>query len=104
MEGYYIKWRAVPTTSGQKQTGSSGTDSHWVNISKPNIDTYIVNGLRPFKNYEFFVIPYHKTVQGMPSNSLNGATSEACKFHFIILLFFYKKSEKNSNVYMVINF
>ncbi|KAL3981735.1 Fibronectin type III domain family protein [Acanthocheilonema viteae] len=77
VEGYYIKWRAVPTTSGQKQAGTSGIDSHWVNISKPNVDTYIVNGLRPFKNYEFFVIPYHKTVQGMPSNSLNGATSEA---------------------------
>ncbi|VIO86199.1 Uncharacterized protein BM_BM7465 [Brugia malayi] len=77
IEGYYIKWRAVPTTSGQKQAGASGADSRWVNISRPNTDTYIVNGLRPFKNYEFFVIPYHKTVQGMPSNSLNGATSEA---------------------------
>ncbi|VDM99103.1 unnamed protein product [Thelazia callipaeda] len=77
VEGYYIKWRAVPVTVGQKQSGVSSTDSHWVNISKPNIDTYVVNGLRPFTNYEFFVIPYHKTVQGMPSNSLNGATSEA---------------------------
>ncbi|MCP9266324.1 Roundabout-like protein 2 [Dirofilaria immitis] len=52
VEGYYIKWRAVPTTSGQKQAGASGTDSHW----------------------------------GMPSNSLNGATSEARKFSSIHLL------------------
>lgn len=102
VEGYYIKWRAVPTTSGQKQAGASSTDSHWVNISKPNTDTYVVNGLRPFKNYEFFVIPYHKTVQGMPSNSLNGATSEACKFSFIILLFVIKK--RNNVWLMVKNF
>ncbi|VDN25043.1 unnamed protein product [Gongylonema pulchrum] len=82
VEGYYIKWRALSSaasssSSGKGPAGSSGGDSHWLNVSKPNIDSYIVNNLRPFTSYEFFVIPYHKTVQGMPSNSLDGATSEA---------------------------
>lgn len=86
VDGYYIKWRAVPTTSGQKQSGVVSTDSHWVNISQPTTETYIINGLRPFKNYEFFVIPYHKTIQGMPSNSLNGATSEAREFFSFLFI------------------
>lgn len=87
VEGYYIKWRAIPATSSssasQNQVGLSSSDSHWLNVSKPNIDSYVVNNLRPFTNYEFFVIPYHKTVQGMPSNSMDGATSEARKLVFL---------------------
>uniref|UniRef100_A0A914S9S7 Fibronectin type-III domain-containing protein n=1 Tax=Parascaris equorum TaxID=6256 RepID=A0A914S9S7_PAREQ len=71
VQGYYIKWRAVPGAV------TSGSDSSWVNVSKANIDSYVIGGLRPFTNYEFFVIPYHKSVQGMPSNSLDGTTDES---------------------------
>jgi len=48
-----------------------------VNVTDPEIEHIIINGLRPFNNYEFFVIPYHYQIQGMPSNSLDGTTMEA---------------------------
>lgn len=71
VQGYYIKWRSIPATVPGNRANS------WVNVSKADVDSFVVNGLRPFTNYEFFVIPYHKTVQGMPSNSLDGRTDEA---------------------------
>ncbi|KAI1732012.1 immunoglobulin i-set domain-containing protein [Ditylenchus destructor] len=67
VQGFYIKWRGPPLTP----------DHSWVNVSQPEADSVIINGLRPFNNYEFFVIPYHQSVQGMPSNSLDGTTHEA---------------------------
>lgn len=67
VQGYYIKWRGPPL----------GQDHSWVNITDSEIDHVIINGLRPFNNYEFFVIPYHQQIQGMPSNSLDGTTAEA---------------------------
>lgn len=79
IEGYYIKWRVIAPAS-PSEGANSGSDTHWVNVSKADIDSYIVTGLKPFTNYEFFVIPYHKSVQGMPSNSLNEVTLEAREF------------------------
>uniref|UniRef100_A0A914CTM8 Fibronectin type-III domain-containing protein n=1 Tax=Acrobeloides nanus TaxID=290746 RepID=A0A914CTM8_9BILA len=67
VQGYYIKWRGPPLTP----------DHSWVNVSDPRTQTVLINGLKPFTNYEFFVIPYHRTIQGMPSNSLDGTTYEA---------------------------
>lgn len=48
----------------------------WVNISNAEAQSVIINGLKPFNSYEFFVIPYHQSVQGMPSNSLQNTTAE----------------------------
>lgn len=67
VQGYYIKWRGPPLPH----------DHSWVNVTDPEIEHIIINGLRPFNNYEFFVIPYHYQIQGMPSNSLDGTTMEA---------------------------
>ncbi|KAL3095301.1 hypothetical protein niasHS_007400 [Heterodera schachtii] len=67
VQGYYIKWRGPPLAQ----------DHSWVNVTNPETDHVVINGLRPFNNYEFFVIPYHQTVQGMPSNSLDGTTAES---------------------------
>lgn len=66
VQGYYIKWRGPPLTP----------DNSWVNVTDSTAQSYIINGLKPFNNYEFFVIPYHQSVQGMPSNSLDGTTHE----------------------------
>ncbi|PIO71692.1 fibronectin type III domain protein [Teladorsagia circumcincta] len=49
----------------------------WVNVSGAHVESYVVNGLMPFTNYEFFVIPYHKSIQGAPSNSMDALTAEA---------------------------
>nr|CAD2195935.1 unnamed protein product [Meloidogyne enterolobii] len=67
VQGYYIKWRGPPLPH----------DHSWVNVTDPEIEHIIIDGLRPFNNYEFFVIPYHYQIQGMPSNSLDGTTMEA---------------------------
>uniref|UniRef100_A0A183U2B7 Roundabout-like protein 2 n=1 Tax=Toxocara canis TaxID=6265 RepID=A0A183U2B7_TOXCA len=77
VHGYYIKWRAVPGAVG------SSSESSWLNVSRANVDSYVVGGLKPFTSYEFFVIPYHRSVQGMPSNSLDGATDEARQFSYL---------------------
>lgn len=69
MQGYYIKWRGPPLAQ----------DHSWVNVSNAETDHVIIDGLKPFNNYEFFVIPYHQQLQGMPSNSLDGTTAEARK-------------------------
>uniref|UniRef100_A0A915DUB4 Fibronectin type-III domain-containing protein n=1 Tax=Ditylenchus dipsaci TaxID=166011 RepID=A0A915DUB4_9BILA len=67
VQGYYIKWRGPPLSP----------DHSWVNVTDPSSESVVINGLRPFNNYEFFVIPYHQSIQGMPSNSLDGTTHEA---------------------------
>ncbi|CAJ0945089.1 unnamed protein product, partial [Mesorhabditis belari] len=66
IQGYYIKWR-----------GPTATINQWVNVSGANTESFVVGGLLPFTNYEFFVIPYHKQVQGTPSNSMDALTAEA---------------------------
>ena len=71
VQGYYIKWRGPPLYP----------DHSWVNVTENSAElgdqSVIINGLRPFNVYEFFVIPYHQSVQGMPSNSMEGTTHEA---------------------------
>ncbi|VDM51645.1 unnamed protein product [Angiostrongylus costaricensis] len=67
VEGYYIKWRGPPRSN----------INQWVNVSGAHVESYVVNGLMPFTNYEFFVIPYHKSIQGAPSNSMDALTAEA---------------------------
>ncbi|CAJ0583866.1 unnamed protein product, partial [Mesorhabditis spiculigera] len=66
IQGYYIKWK-----------GPTATLNQWVNVSGANTESYVVGGLLPFTNYEFFVIPYHRQVQGTPSNSMDAITAEA---------------------------
>lgn len=67
VDGYYIKWKG-PLRSNINQ---------WVNVSGAHVESYLVNGLLPFTNYEFFVIPYHKAIQLTPSNSMDALTAEA---------------------------
>ena len=50
-----------------------------MNVSGAQTESYVVSGLMPFTNYEFFVIPYHKSIQGAPSNSMDALTAEARK-------------------------
>lgn len=67
IQGYYIKWRGPPLTPQQT----------FINITSSLVESAIVNGLKPYTTYEFFMIPYHRTVQGMPSNSIDGTTKES---------------------------
>ncbi|GMT36995.1 hypothetical protein PFISCL1PPCAC_28292, partial [Pristionchus fissidentatus] len=65
IDGFYVKWRG------------GNSDAPLVNVSGEHSDSIVVNGLLPFTNYEFFVIPYSGGLQGVPSNSMDALTAEA---------------------------
>lgn len=71
VQGYYIMWRGPPI--------SPDPNHSYVNVTDPDSEQFIIYGLRPFTRYEFFMIPYHQSAQGMPSNSLITTTYEDCK-------------------------
>uniref|UniRef100_A0A915HN40 Roundabout n=1 Tax=Romanomermis culicivorax TaxID=13658 RepID=A0A915HN40_ROMCU len=68
MQGYYVRWQ------GQHQEDGS---YNWMNVTTKDVRSVIIGSLRPFTNYKFFVRPYYKTVEGLPSNILDATTDEA---------------------------
>lgn len=48
--------------------------------------TCTVNGLLKYQSYEFFIVPFYKTVEGKPSNSRIARTLEDGKwdFHYVL--------------------
>lgn len=47
-----------------------------VRVADHNTEYYTINGLRPFTKYQFFVVPYYKDIDGVPSNILSAQTNE----------------------------
>lgn len=47
-----------------------------VRVVDHNTEHYTINGLQPFTLYQFFVTPYYKDIDGVPSNFLTGQTLE----------------------------
>lgn len=47
-----------------------------IRITDHSIEHYTVNELRPFILYQFFVVPYYKDIDGIPSNILSVQTTE----------------------------
>lgn len=47
-----------------------------VKVVGHSIDQYTINDLTPFTAYQFFVVPYYKDIDGVPSNSLTAQTNE----------------------------
>lgn len=47
-----------------------------VKVADHNAEQYTVNDLRPFTLYQFFVVPYYKDIDGVPSNILTAQTNE----------------------------
>ena len=68
IDGYYIKWRGPPLASN-RQT--------WINVTNGRQTSYIINDLKPFTYYEFFLVPYHRNNPGKLSNSIGATTMEA---------------------------
>lgn len=59
-QGIYIRFRDL----------SSGSQKYnIITVPKATAETFIVNNLKKFTKYEFFVSPFYKTVEGQPSNS-----------------------------------
>ena len=47
-----------------------------VRVADHSTEQYTINGLRPFTIYQFFVVPYFKDIDGLPSNILSAQTNE----------------------------
>lgn len=49
--------------------------------------TCTITGLMKFTIYEFFIVPFYKTVEGKPSNSRIAQTMADCKYCIFIFNF-----------------
>lgn len=79
IEGYYIQWR-LPNSP----------DTNYIKVGTREAQSAIVNGLKPFTHYDFFVTPYHGPDRGRPSNSLEGKTDEAREYFHAAQLVTFK--------------
>ncbi|CAN7938875.1 unnamed protein product, partial [Ixodes hexagonus] len=67
VEGFYIRFRDV----------SGGSQKYnMVTVLNGGASSYVLNDLRPYIKYEFFLVPFYKSVEGPPSNSRSVQTFE----------------------------
>ncbi|CAN8014283.1 unnamed protein product [Ixodes persulcatus] len=67
VEGFYIRFRDV----------SEGLQRYnMVTVLNGGASSYVLNDLRPYAKYEFFLVPFYKSVEGPPSNSRSVQTLE----------------------------
>jgi hypothetical protein len=52
------------------------TEFNEVKVTDHNADHFTIKDLRPFTTYQFFVVPYYKEIDGVPSNILTAQTNE----------------------------
>lgn len=76
VEGFYIYARQTDGTDQYKML----TVLHGGGAS-----TCLIEGLKEYSDYEFFLVPFYKTVKGRPSNSKIARTMEDSKFEIICL-------------------
>ncbi|XP_066991291.2 roundabout homolog 2 [Anabrus simplex] len=67
VEGLYVRFRDL---SGGSQ------NYNMVTVLNAGATSYVVSNLRKFTKYEFFLVPFYKSVEGQPSNSKTGQTLE----------------------------
>uniref|UniRef100_A0A182V3E7 Roundabout n=1 Tax=Anopheles merus TaxID=30066 RepID=A0A182V3E7_ANOME len=67
VEGFYIYSRKV---------NSNGTYRTLTVLHGGGASACTINGLEKFTEYEFFLVPFYKTIQGRPSNSRSTCTLE----------------------------
>ncbi|CAN7938846.1 unnamed protein product, partial [Ixodes hexagonus] len=66
-EGFYIRFRDV----------SGGSQKYnMVTVLNGGASSYVLSDLRPYTKYEFFLVPFYKSVEGPPSNSRSAQTLE----------------------------
>jgi roundabout axon guidance receptor 2 len=67
VEGFYIRFRDV--SGGSQQY-------NMVTVLNAGSTSYTVANLRKFTKYEFFLVPFFKSIEGQPSNSKYVQTAE----------------------------
>ena len=67
VEGFYIRFRDL----------SSGSQKYnMVTVLNGGASSYVLTDLRKYTKYEFFLVPFYKSVEGPPSNSQSAQTLE----------------------------
>ncbi|CAD6190527.1 unnamed protein product [Caenorhabditis auriculariae] len=83
VDGYYIKWRGPPRAQNDQ----------YVNVTGAATESYVVGGLLPFINYEFFVIPYHRSLKRLHQCHQRMYTSECSILQLFAFLGRRQKAE-----------
>ena len=68
VEGFFIRFRDM--------SGGSEKFNIITVLKSENTNSVVIPNLRKFTEYEFFLMPYYKTLEGQPSNSMNVQTLE----------------------------
>lgn len=82
VEGFYIYARQMPASAGAGGAEAlvpygAETYKMLTVLNGGGASTCTVHGLTAYTRYEFFVVPFYKSVEGKPSNSREARTMEA---------------------------
>lgn len=101
VEGFYIYARQLDTN------GNESTYKMLTVLNGGGASTCTVVGLLKYSLYEFFIVPFYKSVEGKPSNSRSARTMEDGKrwcmnmhFLFPILYIIYTFTYIHSNTFL----
>jgi roundabout, axon guidance receptor 2 len=77
VEGLYVRFRDI----------SSGSQNYaMITVLNSGATSYVVRQLKEFTKYEFFLVPFYKTVEGQPSNSRTVQTIEDGELKLILIV------------------
>lgn len=81
MEGFYIYARQLDQLSSEDGADALVVPYRMLTVlNGGGATTCTFAGLLKFTSYEFFMVPFYKTVDGKPSNTKQGRTLEDGKF------------------------
>ena len=81
VEGFFIRFRDM---SGGSQKFNMKTV---MNSESDGAASHIITGLRKYTEYEVFLMPFYKMMEGQPSNSLHIQTLEDVPSGIFIIIF-----------------
>ena len=79
IDGYYLRYREI-LTGQQESSPPSAFNILTVVAQKTDAYSHVIPNLKKFVQYEVFVSPFYKSVEGQPSNSRTVITAEDSKF------------------------
>ena len=83
VEGFFIRFRDM---SGGSQKFNMKTV---MNSESDGAASHIITGLRKYTEYEVFLMPFYKMMEGQPSNSLHIQTLEDVPSGIFIMIFYF---------------
>lgn len=81
IEGFYVRYRVLDTGGGDLSAMSLGGGGgehkyNMVTVYNGGASSYVLDQLPKFTRFEFFLVPFYKTVDGKPSNTRTVSTLE----------------------------